>query len=541
MKCVTSESVKTKVLAPGISTEASRSKPGSNTKKNRILSAKSENKKKVEDYPRTNKSAWTKVNRVDSSISSKVYYVEGLGHNLFSVGKFYDSDLEIDFKKHSCFVHDMNGVDLLKGSHSTNLYTILVDEMMKSSPQNDIVQRQNQTLVEVAQTMLIFLKAPMFLWAEIVATACYTQNRSLIHTRHNKTSYELVHDKIPYLSFLCVFGALCYPTNDSEDLRKLQARAYFRIFIGYAPSRKGYRVYNKRTRRIIETIQVRFDELTDHMAPVHISSGSEPSMITPGQLNSGLTPSQVPRTTYVPPTDKELEILFQLMFDEYFKLTRDDEPVPSATAVNAQVVPPSTSMSITFSQDASSTSISPDVSLAEPNQVNQPPDHLRKWSKDHPLDNVVRNPSRLVSTRKQLATDALWYCYHIVLSKVKPKNFKMVVTKDSWFEAMQDEIHEFDQLEGFEDPDNPAHIYRLKKALYGLKGLWYPKDNAMSLTAYVDVDHDGCEYSRRSTSESAQFLRDRLVSWSSKKQRSTTISMTEVEYIVMSGCCANIL
>ncbi|GJW56552.1 hypothetical protein Tco_0103283 [Tanacetum coccineum] len=72
-------------------------------------------------------------------------------------------------------------------------------------------------------------------------------------------------------------------------------------------------------------------------------------------------------------------------------------------------------------------------------------------------------------------------------------------------------------------------------------GLWYPKDNAMSLTAYADADHAGCQDSRRSTSGSAQFLGDRLVSWSSKKQRSTAISTTEAEYIAMSGCCAQIL
>ncbi|GJW39575.1 retrovirus-related pol polyprotein from transposon TNT 1-94 [Tanacetum coccineum] len=77
-----------------------------------------------------------------------------------------------------------------------------------------------------------------------------------------------------------------------------------------------------------------------------------------------------------------------------------------------------------------------DVSLAEPNQVNQPLDHLKKWIKDYPLDNIVGNPSRPVSTRKQLAFDALWCCYHTVLSKVEPKNFKMAVNEDSWFEAM---------------------------------------------------------------------------------------------------------
>ncbi|GJS28535.1 retrovirus-related pol polyprotein from transposon TNT 1-94 [Tanacetum coccineum] len=87
-------------------------------------------------------------------------------------------------------------------------------------------------------------------------------------------------------------------------------------------------------------------------------------------------------------------------------------------------------------EPSSAQSTSGDVSLAEPNQGNQPPDHLRKWTKDHPLDNIVGNPSRSVSTRKQLASDALWCCYHIVLSKVEPKNFKMAMNKDSWFEAI---------------------------------------------------------------------------------------------------------
>ena len=72
----------------------------------------------------------------------------------------------------------------------------------------------------------------MFLCAEAIATACYTQNRSLIHTLYIKTPYELVHDRKPDLSFLHVFGALCYPTNDSEDLGKLKAKADIGIFLG---------------------------------------------------------------------------------------------------------------------------------------------------------------------------------------------------------------------------------------------------------------------------------------------------------------------
>ncbi|GJZ76188.1 retrovirus-related pol polyprotein from transposon TNT 1-94 [Tanacetum coccineum] len=68
------------------------------------------------------------------SVISRVYYVEGLGHNLFSVGQFCDSDLEVAFRKHTCFVHDIKGTYILKGSRGTNLYTISIDEMMKSSP-----------------------------------------------------------------------------------------------------------------------------------------------------------------------------------------------------------------------------------------------------------------------------------------------------------------------------------------------------------------------------------------------------------------------
>nr|GFA86677.1 hypothetical protein [Tanacetum cinerariifolium] len=172
----------------------------------------------------------------------------------------------------------------------------------KTPQQNGVVERRNRTLVEAARTMLIFSKALMFLWAEVMATACYTQNRSLIHTRHHKTPYKLVHNKKPNLTFFRVFGALCYPTNDSENLGKLQPTADTGIFVGYAPSRKVYRIYNKRTQR------------------------PAPNFLTPGQISSGLVPNSVHATPYAPPTNKELEILFQPMFDEYLDPHRADRP-----------------------------------------------------------------------------------------------------------------------------------------------------------------------------------------------------------------------
>ncbi|GKB33605.1 retrovirus-related pol polyprotein from transposon TNT 1-94 [Tanacetum coccineum] len=199
--------------------------------------------------------------------------------------------------------------------------------ILRSPQQNGVVERRSRTLVEAARTMLIFSKAPMFLWAEAVATAYYTQNRSLIHTRHNKTPYELVHDKKPDLIFFRVFGSLCYPTNDSEDLGKLQPTADIGIFIGYAPSRKGYQIYNKLTRRIMETIH-----------------GIVPNPV----------PAEVPTAPHIRPTNKELEILFQPMFDEYLKSPRVKRPISPAPTIPVPVNSAKTPSSTTIDQDAPS-------------------------------------------------------------------------------------------------------------------------------------------------------------------------------------------
>ncbi|GJZ48780.1 retrovirus-related pol polyprotein from transposon TNT 1-94 [Tanacetum coccineum] len=136
--------------------------------------------------------------------------------------------------------------------------TKFVNQTLRAYYEEVIISHQTS----VACTMLIFSKAPLFLWAEAVATTCYTKNRSLIRKIHNKTPYELLHDRKPNLSYLHVFGALFYPTNDGEDLGKLKPKADIGIFVGYATAKKAFRIYNKRTRMIIETIHVDFDELT---------------------------------------------------------------------------------------------------------------------------------------------------------------------------------------------------------------------------------------------------------------------------------------
>ncbi|GJZ29151.1 retrovirus-related pol polyprotein from transposon TNT 1-94 [Tanacetum coccineum] len=429
-------------------------------------------------------------------IISRVYYVEGLGHNLFSMGQFCDSNLELAFQKHTCFVHNLEGADLLTGSRDTNLYTLSLDDMLKSSlicllskasktkswlwhrrlshlnfstinelakqglvrglpklkyekdhlcsacslgkskkhtykpnskdfiqeklyllhmdlcgsmriesinrkkyilvimiqvhlnatvknirtdngtefvnqtlkafyedvgishqtpfartqQHNGIVERQYRILVEVARTMLIFSKAPLYLWAEAVATAFYTQNQSLIRKRHNKTPYKLLHDRKPNLKYFYVFGALCYPTNDGEDLGNLQRNADIEIFVGYSP------------------LTVMASEL--------FGSSPELQLMNPGTISSGLAQNPSPSTPY--PT----------------------KVVSRAPPVAATIAP-------------------------------------------IPVDTTV-----------------------------KPNNYKEALKESSWIEAMQEEIYEFERLQVWELVPRPDYVM-----LINLKGIFKVKQD----------------------------------------------------------------
>nr|GFC88575.1 retrovirus-related Pol polyprotein from transposon TNT 1-94 [Tanacetum cinerariifolium] len=133
---------------------------------------------------------------------------------------------------------------------------------VRTPRQNGVVERRNWTLVEATRTMLIFSRVSLFLWAEAITTACFTQNRSIIHCRFNKTPYELINGRKRDISFLHVFGALCYPKNDRKDIGKLGEKGDIGFFIGYSANSCAYRVYNRRTKKIMETMNVSFDELS---------------------------------------------------------------------------------------------------------------------------------------------------------------------------------------------------------------------------------------------------------------------------------------
>ncbi|GJZ94924.1 retrovirus-related pol polyprotein from transposon TNT 1-94 [Tanacetum coccineum] len=500
---------------------------------------------------------------------SRVYYVEGLGHNLFSVGQFCDSNLEVAFRQHTCFIRNLEGVDLLTGSRGNNLYTLSLGDMMASSPicllskasktkswlwhrrlshlnfgainhlarhglvrglpklkfekdhlcfacamgkskkkphkpksedtnqeklyllhmdlcgpmrvasvngkkyilvivddysrftwvktdngtefvnqtlreyyekvgishetsvarspqQNGVVERRNRTLIKAARTMLIYAKALLFLWAEAVATACYTQNRSIIRLRHV--------------------------------------------------------------------------ELSDGVRNTSVQDPSSVQM-TPATISSGLVPNHSPSTQYVPPSRTYCDILFQSLFDELLTpLSSVDHPAPEVIAPINEVVAlvPAVSIgsptSTTVDQDAPSPSNSQTIPETQspiiPNDVKEDnhgldvahmnndmffgipipennseassssdviptivhtatpnSEHVNKWTKNHPLDNIIGELERPISTRLQLYEQALLCYYDAFLTSVEPKNYKDALTQECWIEAMQEELNEFEHLE----------------------------------------------------------------------------------------------
>nr|GFB07414.1 hypothetical protein [Tanacetum cinerariifolium] len=208
-------------------------------------------------------------------------------------------------------------VKFLKSKDETPDFII---KFLKMIQQNGVVERRNHILIEAARTMLIYTQAPLFLWAEAVATDCFTQNRSIIRLRHGKTLYELLQNKLPELSFFHVFGALCYLTNDSENLA---------------------------------------------MASEQYSSGPALNKMTPGTISSGLAPTTFPSTSYVPPSRNDWDLLFQPMFDELLNPPPSMvNHVPEAIAPIVEVIPPvnaestGSHSSITIEQDAHSMSSS---------------------------------------------------------------------------------------------------------------------------------------------------------------------------------------
>ncbi|GJR28985.1 retrovirus-related pol polyprotein from transposon TNT 1-94 [Tanacetum coccineum] len=274
--------------------------------------------------------------------------------------------------------------------------------------------------------------------AKAINTACYTQNRSLIRLRYNKTPYELMHNKKPDLSFFHVFGSLCYPTNDSEDLGKLNAKADIGIFVGYAPAKIAFRIYNRRTQKIIETIHVTLDELTA-LASEQFGSGPGLHVMTPATSSSGLVLNIIPQQPFpVAVAPRAVKIADSPVS------TSIDQDAPSSSIPSTQYQEHSLIISQGVEESPKTPLFNDDPlheflhedSTSQGSSSNLRPSNtpfklIGRWTKDHPIANVIGDPSRSIFTKKQLKTDAMWCYFDTFLTSVEPKNFKQAMTEPS--------------------------------------------------------------------------------------------------------------
>ncbi|GJR71893.1 retrovirus-related pol polyprotein from transposon TNT 1-94 [Tanacetum coccineum] len=432
----------------------------------------------------------------------------------------------IAFRKAHMLRRDLDGVDLIKGSCGTKLIHHLFEDMIEFLYQllKSKAPRTNPEALPTVDVEKIHFVFSIQLGKSRKAThkpKMINTIMEVLHTLHmdlcgraeeqsiNGKKYILVivddYSRFTWVKFL----------RSKDETPAFVINLLKQLQVGLNKTVRNHTLVEAARTMLIFSKAPLFlwAELTEQTAPVHSSSGPAPNLLTPGPISSGLVPNSAPAIPYVPPTNKDLELLFQPMFDEYFETLMGDHQMPPIPAAPTLAIPTGPSVSISFDHDAPSGSHSPSSSahqsssvhhgvatehsfevnpfaatehepfvnvfapdpnseasssgtltITTPNQSTQPHEHLRKWTDSHPLDNIIGNPSRPVSTRKQLATDALWCFYNSVLSKVEPKNFKSAVTEDCWFQAMQDEIHEFDRLDVWElvPPPDCAMIIALK-------------------------------------------------------------------------------
>nr|GEV95658.1 hypothetical protein [Tanacetum cinerariifolium] len=617
-----------------------------------------------------------------------VYFIKGLGHNLFSVGNRITNLYNIN-------LHEMapaSPIFFMARATSTkswlwhqrlshlNFDTVNdLDEMISSLGfQNSNIIR-NICVLHVSKVKAKeHLTHPnqFQILGRAIATTCFTQNHSIIHRQFNKTPYELINGRKLDISFLHVFGALCYPKNDHEDIGKLGVKGDIGFFIGYSTDSCAFRV-----------------------------SKPELQSMTSRQISSGLDLTYAPSTiTTQQPTEGKLDLLFKAMYDDYIGGQPSVAPrtLPAAQAhqdvnglnsqqqhaqqqgnqaslqskIVADNVPNAMFDANTFvnpfatpsTSDAESSSSQYIESMQE--ELLQfkrldvwvlvpTPDNISaltlKWifkNKNDEENTVIRNKSRLVVrgyrqeegidfkesfaqvTRMEaikifLAYDAhksftvfqmdmktaflhgfIWvkastscmvYVDDIIFGSTHPRytqlfsdlmktRFKMLMMGEmTFFLGLQvnqspcgifinqsNYVLEILKKYGMESCDlvgnpmetkdkldldqngNPVlcaryqakptkkHLKEVKRIFRYLRGtvntgLWYTKDSGFELTGFSDADYAGCKDTFKRSSGGAQFLGEKLVSWSSKKQDYTALSTAKPEYVSLSVSCAQVL
>nr|GEV69381.1 retrovirus-related Pol polyprotein from transposon TNT 1-94 [Tanacetum cinerariifolium] len=327
----------------------------------------------------------------------RVYYVEGLNNNLFSVGQFCDADLEVAFRKSTCYIHDLNGNDLLIGSPKATSSQAWLWHHGLSHLNFDTINMLSKNDIVIGLPKLKFVKDHLCSSYEtpevlidfliIVQRGLHAQVRIVRTDKGTKFLNKTLH------VYFASEGI--HHQTDGENLDKMKEKGDACIFIGYSTQSRAYRVFNKRTRVIVETIHVNFDELP-HMASDHVSSDPVSQCQRTAHEHNNLSPGpqcqeNVPHAAGTVTMSNELDLVFSPMFDEL--LNGSTQVVSKSSAVTTA--------------DA-------------PNQFR---------------------------TRHQLESDGKMCMFALTVSRTKSKNIKEAMADFAWIESMQEELHQFDRLD----------------------------------------------------------------------------------------------
>nr|GEW60668.1 retrovirus-related Pol polyprotein from transposon TNT 1-94 [Tanacetum cinerariifolium] len=409
---------------------------------------------------------------------SRVYFIEGLGHNLFSVGQFCDSDLEVAFRQHTCFIRNLDGVDLLTGSRGNNLYTLSLKDMMASSPICLLSKASNTkswlwhrclshlnfgAINHLGRQGLVRGLPKLKFKKDHLCSACAMGKSK---KKSNKPKSEDTNKEKLYLLHM----DLCGPMR----VESVNGKKYILVIVDDY-SRFTWKCLRSKDEapdfiiKFLKMIQVRLkvpvrrirndngtefvnQMLREYYEQVGISH--ETSVARCPQQNSVVErrnrmPIEAARTIVDPQALEVIALIADVISLEHAESTG----LPFSTTVDQDA--PSPSKSQTTPETQSSVipqDVEEDIHDIEVAHIgNDPlfgiPQHNSKWTKDHPLDNIIGQLSRLVSTWLQLYEQALFCYYDAFLTLMEPKTYKDALTQSCWIEAMQEELNEFERLE----------------------------------------------------------------------------------------------
>nr|GEX30807.1 retrovirus-related Pol polyprotein from transposon TNT 1-94 [Tanacetum cinerariifolium] len=457
--------------------------------------------------------------KIGNVTSSKVYFMEGLGHNLFSVGKFCDSDLEVAFRQHTCFIRNLDSVDLLTGSRGNNLCNLSLKDMMASSPIS-LLSKASKTkswlwhhrlshlnfgaINHLARQGLVRGLPKLKFEKDHLCSVCAMGKHKKIS--HKPKSKDTNQEKL-YLLHMDLYGPMrveivngkkyilvivddysrftwvkCLRSKDEAPdfiikfLKMIQVRLKVPVHLARSPQQNGF--VERRNRTLIEaahTMLIYAQALLFLWAEAS-SSGPTLNEMTPVTISSGL----VQKPSSSTPVDPLAPAVIATIADVILPVQAASTGSSFSTTVDQDAPSPSKSQTTPETQSfVIPQDVKEDIYDIEVGHMGNDPlfgvpilevTSSQSSSMDHPLDNIIGQLSRPVSIRLQLHEQALFCYYDAFLTSVEPKTYKDALTQSCWIEAMEEELNEFKRLEVWELVPRPDKVMVITlKGIYKVK------------------------------------------------------------------------